>query len=79
MQLAVGDGAALGDVVSFYTSTVTYPNEAFYDQKADAWMNKQGVVYIPEPVPANAPVFCNYRGNGSAPTNISIGTYSGSM
>jgi len=77
VKLAVGEGAVVGDIVSFYTSTVTYPSEAFYDQKADAWLNKQAVVYIPVPGSINTTVFCNYKGNGQAPTNISIGTFPG--
>jgi hypothetical protein len=76
--LAVETGAADGDIITFYTSNTTFPSEAFYDQKAEAWVGKQAVVFISGSSASSGTVYCSYQGTARSPTVVSMELRSGS-
>jgi hypothetical protein len=77
--LAVGVGAVDGDTVTFYTSNVTFPSEAFYNQKAEGWLGKQAVVFVSGSSAYNGTVYCSYKGNVRSSAAFSMELRSGSM
>lgn len=78
VKLAVGAGAVDGDTITFFTSNVTFPSEALYDQKAEAWLGKQAVVFVSRSSAGNGTVYCSYKGNVRSSTVLSMELRSGS-
>ena len=61
--------------VSYYTSTVTYPSESYYEEMMTATVDNKGVMFIPKPPTHEEEgiVYCNIKGRNDTESDIIVG------
>ena len=67
--------------VNFYTSTVTYPSESYYEQMTTAKVDNKGVIFIPKPPTHEEEgiVYCNIKGRNDTEIDITVGVQTGGL
>ena len=61
--------------VNYYTSTVTYPSESYYEEMMTATVDNKGVMFIPQPPTHEEEgiVYCNIKGRNDTESDIIVG------